>query len=212
MGIVLPQFPVGSVYMPSMPVQLRVFEPRYLNLMGELMSAEKPLFGIPFFPQRVAAGQAPEQVSVGTLTLIDDFGMTEEFIGITGTATKRYVITTWLEPSPYPLAEVEFLPDLTWDDRLDSQKMQLELEVRNLLSRASQFGQLLWDADTEISDDPVASTWQLAGILPLAPEQSHILLCSESMEELIERSLAMCAGVNRFLDSLSDEPDSESER
>lgn len=212
MALVLPQFPVGSVYMPSMPVQLRVFEPRYLNLMGELMSSDEPLFGIPLHPQRVAPGQAPEQLSVGTLTHIDDFGMTEEFIGITGTATKRYVITTWLEPDPYPRAEVEFLPELTWDDRLESQKIQLELEVRNLLSRASRYGQLLWGADTEISADPVAGTWQLAGILPLADEQSHILLYSESMEDLIERSLAMCEGANRFLDNLDNEPDSESER
>ena len=71
MGIVLPQFPVGSVYMPSMPVQLRVFEPRYLNLMGELMSAEKPLFGIPFFPQRVAAGQLPVDTPRTQISVIE---------------------------------------------------------------------------------------------------------------------------------------------
>ena len=200
MGVVLPQFPVGTVYLPSMPVELRVFEPRYLNLMGELMSSDKPQFGVPLYPQRVASGQAPEQLSVGTLTHIDDFGMTEEFIGITGTATKRYVITTWLEPDPYPRAEVEFLPELTWDDRLDGAKMQLELEVRDLLTRASRFGELQWSADTEIAAEPVAGTWQLAGILPLAPEQSYVLLCSESMESLIERALAMCKGANRFLD------------
>jgi len=209
---VLPQFPVGSVCMPSMPVQLRVFEPRYLNLMGELMTSDDPVFGIPLYPQRVAPGLAPEKLSVGTLTHIDDFGMTEEFIGITGSATKRFVITSWLEPDPYPRAEVEFLPELTWDSRLESQKMLLELEVRNLLSRAQQYGESPGSADTEISDDPVAGTWQLAGILPLAPEQSHILLCSESMKDLIERSLAMCEGANRYLDSLGDEPESESER
>mgnify|MGYP000016294745 CR=1 FL=1 len=87
MAEVLPQFPVGQAYMPGMPVALRVFEPRYLNLMGELMTAETPQFGIPLYPQRVAAGEQPEQLTIGTLIQIDDFGMTEEFIGITGTGT-----------------------------------------------------------------------------------------------------------------------------
>ncbi len=66
-----------------------------------------------------------------------------------------------------------------------------------------------WSADTEISDEPVAGTWQLVGILPLAPEQSHVLLCSENMEDLLERSLAMCEGANRFLDGLGDLPETE---
>lgn len=202
MVLLLPQFPVGSVYMPSMPVQLRVFEPRYLNLMGELMSYENPQFGIPLYPQHVLPGQAPDVKTVGTIINVDDFGMTEEFMGITGTASRRYIVKTWLEPDPYPRAEVVFLPDLTWDDRFESHKLQLELEVRNLLTRASKFGQLQWDSDTELSIDPVESTWQLAGILPLDPVQSHVLLCSETIEVLIDRTLAMCNGANKFLDGL----------
>lgn len=202
MAVVLPQFPVGSVFMPNMPVELRVFEPRYLNLMGELMTSDKPRFGIPLFPQDVEPGEAPDVFTVGTVARIDDFGMTEQFIGITGVATKRYVVTKWLEAKPYPRAEVEYLPDLVWDERFDSQRMQLELEVRNLISRASKYGQLIWDADTEVSEDPMSSVWQLAGMLPVSPVELHTLLASETTEELIERTLAVCAGGNTFLDNL----------
>lgn len=202
MAIVLPQFPVGSITMPSMPVLLRVFEPRYLNLMGELMTSETPEFGIPLFPQRVEPGEAPDVLTVGTVARIDDFGMTEEFIGITGTGTRRYVVTKWLEPEPYPRAEIEYLPEFDWEERLDSQRMQLELEVRGLLSRASQYGQLEWDADTDVSADPVESIWQLAGMLPVSPQELHTLLASETLEDLIERTLAICTGGNHFLDGL----------
>lgn len=204
MAIVLPQFPVGSVYMPHMPVQLRVFEPRYLNLMGELMASENPVFGIPLYPQRVAAGEEPDVLTLGTVTHIDDFGMTENFIGITGTATKRYVITKWLEEDPYPKAEIQYLPDLAWEEQLDDKRLSLELEVRNLLGRASKYGQLMWDADTELSSDPVASVWQLAGMLPFSPDDLHILLASETTEDLIERALAICVGGNQFLDGLEE--------
>ncbi|MGI8393427.1 LON peptidase substrate-binding domain-containing protein [Leucobacter sp. W1038] len=202
MAVVLPQFPVGSVLMPNMPVELRVFEPRYLNLMGELMTAEKPMFGIPFFGQNVEPGEAPEVLTVGTVAQIDDFGMTDDFMGITGTGTRRYVVTKWLEPEPYPRAEVEFLPDFAWEERLDSHRLKLELEVRGLLSRASTYGELLWGVDTEVSEEPVASVWQLAGMLPVQSSELHTLLASETLEDLIERTLAVCAGGNHFLDEL----------
>lgn len=204
MAIMLPQFPVGSVLMPYMPVALRVFEPRYLNLMGDLMAADKPIFGIPLYPQNVDPGDAPDRLTVGTVAHIDDFGMTEDYFGITGTGTKRYVITKWLEPDPYPRAEIEYLPEFEWDERLDSQRLQLELEVRSLLSRASSYGQLQWDADTEVSQDPVAGVWQLAGMLPVSGHELHTLLASETLEDLIERGLAVCAGGNHFLDGLED--------
>lgn len=200
MAIVLPQFPVGVVHMPHMPVELRVFEPRYLNLMGDLMTAERPVFGIPLLDQQVPDGQAPESLTVGTLVRVDDFGMTDDFMGITATATRRYVVTKWLEASPYPRAEVEYLPELVWDDQFDSQRMQVELEVRSLISRASKYGQMQWEADTEVSIDSVESIWQLAGMLPVPDEDLYPLLCAETLQELIDRTLAVCVGGNTFLD------------
>ncbi|WP_281640663.1 LON peptidase substrate-binding domain-containing protein [Aurantimicrobium minutum] len=156
MALILPQFPVGSVLMPYMPLALRVFEPRYLKLMGDLVGSDNPVFGVPLYPQRVAAGQQPERLTIGTVAKVEDFGMTDENLGITATGTKRFVITKWLEPDPYPRAEVDYLPELVWDYKFDSQRMSLELEVRNLLTRASKYGEMLWDADTEVSDEPIA--------------------------------------------------------
>jgi Lon protease-like protein len=169
--------------MPYMPLALRVFEPRYLKLMGDLVGSDNPVFGVPLFPQRVAAGQQPERLTIGTVAKVEDFGMTDENLGITATGTKRFVITKWLEPDPY-------------------QRMSLELEVRGLLSRASKYGEMLWDADTEVSDEPIASLWQLSGMLPVGGPELHTLLESEDVETLIENALAICAGGNRYLDAL----------
>lgn len=202
MALVLPQFPVGSVLMPYMPLALRVFEPRYLKLMGDLVGSDNPVFGVPLHPQRVAAGEQPERLTIGTVAKVEDFGMTDEHLGITATGTKRFVVTKWLEPDPYPRAEVAYLPDLVWDDKFDSQKMTLELEVRGLLTRASKYGEMMWDADTEVSEDPVAATWQLAAMLPVPPLEQHTMLESEHLETLIDTALAICAGGNRFLDGL----------
>ncbi|MEG2778945.1 MAG: LON peptidase substrate-binding domain-containing protein, partial [Aurantimicrobium sp.] len=173
MALVLPQFPVGSVLMPYMPLALRVFEPRYLKLMGDLVGSENPIFGVPLYPQRVAAGEQPERLTIGTVAKVEDFGMTDEHLGITATGTKRFVITKWLEADPYPRAEVAYLPDLVWDEKFDSQKMSLELEVRGLLTRASAYGEMMWEPDTEVSEEPVAAIWQLAAMLPVPPQEQH---------------------------------------
>jgi hypothetical protein len=50
---------------------------------------------------------------------------------------------------------------------------------------ASEFGDLEWQADIELSDDPMAACWQLAGIMPLEPAEKYLMLQSESAEELL---------------------------
>jgi hypothetical protein len=61
---------------------------------------------------------------------------------------------------------------------------------------------MLWDSDTEISENPIAAIWQLAAMIPVSPEEQHTMLASETLEDLIERALAICAGGNKFLDGL----------
>ena len=200
MAFVLPQFPVGLVVFPHTPVELRVFEPRYLALMGELMVSERPVFGIPLFGQSVEAGSAPELPTVGCAVFVDDFGVTDEHMGISGTATKRYVVTRWLEPEPYPRAEIEYLPDLVWDEHLESERMMLELEVRNLLARVERHGELVRGSTSEVSSDPIESLWQLASLLPIQPTELVPLLDAETASELIEGTRELCAGGQEFLD------------
>lgn len=43
---VLPMFPLGSVLLPHMPLGLRLFEPRYLQMLGELLEEREPQFGV----------------------------------------------------------------------------------------------------------------------------------------------------------------------
>jgi uncharacterized protein len=44
--------------------------------------------------------------------------------------------------------------------------------------------------------------WQLAAMLPVPSTELHTLLESQDLETLIETTLAICAGGNRFLDGL----------
>ncbi len=43
-----------------------------------------------------------------------------------------------------------------------------------------------WPADVELSDDPVARSWQLAGLTPVGPLDQWRLLHSENLEQLLQ--------------------------
>jgi hypothetical protein len=91
------------------------------------------------------------------------------------------------------MADIDWMPDLVWDDSLTPARVHLESQVRKLLSFASEFGELQFGAGFELSDDPMAACWQLAGVLPVGELDRFDLLTSQSAEELIAQTHAIVA-------------------
>jgi hypothetical protein len=100
------------------------------------------------------------------------------------------------------MADIDFLPDLIWNDSLTLARENLELKVRNLLAVASEFGDLQYGPDTELSEDPMDSCWQLAGILPVGPLDQVDLLKSQSAEELISKTYEVVVTLEETLKSM----------
>ena len=59
--------------------------------------------------------------------------------------------------------------------------------MRATLSRASEFVELPWPADIELSPEPAERIWQVAGIAPLNPMDQYALLRSRTASELLAR-------------------------
>lgn len=189
--VVMPMFPLGSVLFPSMPLTLRIFEERYLKLLGDLMGAESPAFGVVLVSRGSEVGGGDGRMSIGTVASVTQIGTTDEFLGLESFGSQRFSVIEWLPDDPYPIAEIEMLPDLVWDDMLMPSRVHLESKVRKLLAFASEFGELQFGADIELSDDPMGACWQLAGILPIGELDRYDLLASQSAEELIAQTYAI---------------------
>jgi len=185
---VMPMFPLGTVLIPAMPLSLRIFEERYLKLTGDLILQEKPEFGVVLIERGPEVGGGEKRLGLGTLASVQNIGTLDQFYGVESIGTQRFRVNAWLPDDPYPMADIDFIPDLIWDESLMSEKLQLEIRVRNLLAFASEFGDLQYGPDTELSDDPVDACWQLAGVLPLGPLDQVDLLNSQSTEELISKT------------------------
>lgn len=204
---VMPMFPLGTVLLPAMPLPLRIFEPRYLKLLGDLMGSENPEFGVVLIERGTEVGGGDQRMQIGTIASVINIGTTEEFYGLESVGTQRFKVTNWLPDDPYPVAVIELIPDLIWDDSLLEAKNQLEVKVRQLLAFASEFTNLQFGANTELSVDPMDACWQLAGILPIGEMDQLDLLSSESAEELIARTNEIVSTADETLRSIMEQQD-----
>ena len=199
---VMPMFPLGSVLIPAMPLPLRIFEPRYLKLLGDLVASENPEFGVVLIERGQEVGGGEKRMSLGTIASVTDIGTSEEFYGLESVGSRRFRVNAWLPDDPYPIADIEFLPDLIWDDTLMPSRVHLETKVRQLLAFASEFGDLQYSADVELSDDPMQACWQLAGVLPIGQLDQMDLLASQSAEELISRTYEVVTAADETLKAI----------
>lgn len=191
--------------MPAMPLSLRIFEERYLKLLGDLVGQENPEFGVVLIERGQEIGGGEKRLGIGTLASVTDIGTLDEFYGIESIGTQRFRVNAWLPDDPYPIADIDFIPDLVWDDSLTMAKNQLETKVRNLLSFASEFGDLQYGSDTEFSEDPMQACWQLAGVLPVGPLDHLDLLQSLSAADLVLETQALVSTLDQALKAMIEQ-------
>jgi hypothetical protein len=173
----LPMFPLGTVLFPHMPLSLRIFEERYVVMLSRVLQEEVSEFGVVL----IERGQ---EVGVGTIARIVQLEASEGFIGLVAEGDRRFRVEQWLDDEPHPQAEVAELEPLVWSDDLLIDLVAAEDTVRRVLTELD--GQARWPADIDLTDEPVARAWQLAGIAPLGELDQVELLASTTMTELLE--------------------------
>ncbi|MBP2389826.1 LON peptidase substrate-binding domain-containing protein [Aeromicrobium fastidiosum] len=178
-------FPLGSVLFPAMPLPLRVFEPRYLQMLQDLLPDGPAEFGVVLIERGQEVGGGEKRFDVGTIAQVAELKVADGYLALLGEGTRRIEVVEWLGEHPYPRARVRDLPALEWDEELRERFDQTEALVRRTLARASEFDDLSWSPAVQLSDDPVDALWQLAAIAPLGPlDQLRLLGCATARELL----------------------------
>jgi Lon protease-like protein len=209
---VMPMFPLSTVLLPSMPLSLRIFEERYLKLLGDLIAEENPEFGVVLIEKGPEVGGREKRLPIGTIASVIDIGTLDQFYGLESIGSQRFRVNAWLPDDPYPMADIDFIPDLIWDGSLMPARVHLETKVRKLLAFASEFGDLQYGSDTELSDDPMDACWQLAGVLPVGQLDQLDLLNSRSADELISRTYEIVTTLDKALQAMIDQQGRETEQ
>ncbi|MGH8955966.1 MAG: LON peptidase substrate-binding domain-containing protein [Microbacterium sp.] len=179
----IPMFPLGSVLFPYTPLPLRVFEPRYLTMIGQLLDEDDPQFGVVLIERGHEVGGGDRRSGIGTMARLVSVAADAQVLHTLAVGTARFTVEQWLDEAPYPRAEVTPLPELTWNDALTPLRTEAEAIVRRVLARTDS----PWDADTELSEEPLAAAWQLAAIAPLGEYDQYTLLQSTTVGALLRQ-------------------------
>jgi len=183
----LAMFPLGSVLFPGMPLPLRVFEPRYVAMLSSVFDEAEPEFGVVLIERGSEVGGGDVRFGVGTVARILSVQEAEGTIALLATGVVRFEVVRWLQDDPFPRALVRELDDLAFDASTPAGLDAAEAVVRSTLLRASEFVELPWSADTELSPELPRRIWQVAGIAPLNSLDQYALLRSGTAAELLAR-------------------------
>ncbi|NEM90631.1 peptidase S16 [Galbitalea soli] len=202
-------FPLGSVLFPCMPLPLRIFEERYLVMLARILENEPAEFGVVLIERGQEVGGGEQRFRYGTVAQITELEGAEGFVSVLAQGERRIEIVEWLDDDPFPRAEVRVLPELEWDASLEPLRLRAEQQVRRTLARVSEFADQRWAATVELSDDPVESSWQLAGIAPLGELDQIALLRSASLDALLSGIIELTIAAEETLGAFGDEDDED---
>lgn len=159
----LPIFPLKAVLFPGGRLPLRVFEPRYMDMVKECLKNERP-FGICSITEGEEVGAPAAYAPVGTIAKIGSWDMPE--LGILSIVTEggsRFnVIARETTASGLAVAEVALLQEEDVESTSPPEPMFADL-LEKLIERV---GERHFTAERHF-DDPNWVSYRLAEILPL---------------------------------------------
>ena len=192
----LAMFPLGSVLFPGMPLPLRVFEPRYVAMLLSVLGESEHEFGVVLIERGSEVGGGDVRFGVGTVARIVSVEQDAGLIVLLATGGARFEVVRWLQDDPFPRAEVRELAAVEVDESTPAALAAAEAVVRATISRASEFVEVAWPADIELSSDVAQRIWQVAAIAPLNSLDQYALLRSTTASELLTRLVEETEGAD----------------
>ena len=186
----IPIFPLNTVLFPGGPLPLRIFEPRYIDMVSRCLKSETP-FGVLLIKDGEEAGPATTY-EVGTLAKITDFYQgSDGLLGITALGGQRFrLISNERQHDGLNIGEVE-LVEAEASLPLPENFRALPDMLSNVLDDLGR----LYDAHDRRYEDAVWVTYRFLEILPIDLSQKQLSL--ESSDTLARLNL-----VNELLDSV----------
>lgn len=180
----MPLFPLNTVLFPGCPLDLQIFEARYLDMVSRSMKQGEG-FGVVAIVEGAEVGEAAGQFSaLGCEARIVDFQQRPNgLLGIRVEGGRRFrVERAQVLPDQLTLAEVQWLDD-TPAQALQAGDADL-LALLGALVEHPMVSGLGIDAEVE---HQAALANRLAYLLPLPPEQKLQLLALDDPQERLEQ-------------------------
>jgi uncharacterized protein len=181
----LPLFPLNTVLFPSGILPLRIFEPRYLDMVKDCMRNNHG-FGVCMIIQGEEVGHNTASAALGCEARIIDFDQTPEgLLAITAQGTRRFhVEQIKVRGNGSVIGEVTWLPDLP-EVAVPPEYHVLSQILQRILDKAEI------SFDKRDLEDAGWVSWRLAEWLPLTNiERQQLLQESDArlrLQNLLEK-------------------------
>ena len=179
----LPLFALNTVLFPGGLLPLRIFEPRYLDMVGRCMR-EGSDFGVLLITNGEEVGPVAELATVGTSARVVDFSqLPDGLLGVMCRGSRRFrVLSHRLQADGLRIAEVEWLPE-QGPDAIKAEHRPLAQVLRRVLE---ELGDTARHLDADFDDADWVSN-RLAEFLPLERTDQQALLEMADPQERMRR-------------------------
>lgn len=177
----IPLFPLNTVLFPGGPLPLRIFEPRYLDMLSRCMKDDSP-FGVLLIREGGEVGPATTW-EVGTLATVTDWYQgSDGILGVTAIGTERFrLLAAERQADGLNVGDVEILPDLP------SRSLPPEYKpLAKILDHVLDELGLLYEGRERHYDDAVWVAYRVIEVLPVALEKKQACLESEDVLDCLQ--------------------------
>ena len=167
----VPLFPLSTVLFPGGPLPLRIFEARYVDMIGRCMKNDEP-FGVLLIREGSEAGEATFHEIGTTARIIDWYQGSDGLLGVTARGERRFrLLDARREPDGLNVGEIDLLPR--------EEELPLPEEYRPMATILSgvldDLGRLYEDFERRL-DDAGWVTNRFVEILPIELEEKQLCL------------------------------------
>src|SRR5271157_2008546 len=155
----MPMFPLESALLPDEDLPLRIFEPRYAQLVTDCVAGD-PVFGVVLIAAGREVGGGDDRYDIGTLArIVEHRAHGDGRHTVRCRIGERIRVRQWLPDDPYPRAIVEPWPD----------------EPRDMLF-----------AGVAMADGPGERLYALASRVPMGQADRYAVLAAPSAADRLE--------------------------
>lgn len=199
---VIPIFPLPLVQFPGAVTPLHIFEPRYRQMLKDLMEGDKT-FGIIY--RNDEAMMEFEQLPTGSVGCSVEIAAQQELpdgrSNVLCVGISRFNLVAYVEGQPYAQAQVEFFDDdIVFDDLSDEvlEAKKLFLRLSGVIRKLRGEKEEEEEAMPDLPDDPQTLSFIVAAYLDIdASDKQDLLEMTDTAERLRE--------VNKLLAELADD-------
>ena len=187
MALELPMFPLEAALLPDDDLPLRIFEPRYTQLVGDCLAGDDPAFGVVLIEAGREVGGGDNRYDVGTIArIVEHQALGDGRYTLRCRVSDRIRVLQWLPDDPYPRAVVEDWPDEAGEPVSDSEIQDLQNRLEALFDKlAAARGLELPPRDMLFGRIAMADTvgeklYALASLVPMGQADRYAALAAPS--------------------------------